>query len=98
MARAFPFDGSRNASGDAHADDEVEAARGEEAHRRLAIFAANRLEEARLDAELLLRALEPRVRCVVEAFVAASAHVEDEPDARRGLRGRSGGVVRLARR
>ena len=96
---ATPIDVTREDETDA--DDEVEAAGSEEAHSRLAILARRRLEKLDRHTELLLRAQKARVGRVVEALVAASADVEDQPNAdvcirprrraggRRASRGRS---------
>src|SRR5690606_33862425 len=79
---------------EAHADDEIEPTRGEQAERGLAVFGARGLEVAGLHTELLDRARYPEVRGVVEALVTAAADVEHQPDARGGSRVRRRGLAR----
>src|SRR5262249_52547841 len=79
---------------EADPDDQVEAARGEEAHGGLAILGAAGLQDLGRDPELARRARNTLPGRVVEALVAAAADAEAQPDAVAGQRALAPGLGR----
>jgi hypothetical protein len=70
----------------ADTDDQVEAVPGERRHVGDVVRRRLRLDDAALDAQLCLRALEAVVRELVEAVVVQLAEIGDQSDLE-GVRG-----------
>jgi hypothetical protein len=86
---------------EADADDHVVPLARERRHVRDVVGGGARLDDAALDPELLLRALQPLVRELVEAAVVELARIRDQRDLEGLLaagRRRGGGLVVAAAR